>query len=60
MRLKALWVLSLLSLPLLANELDNKQLLPEVKQLLVIPDLFERDLDQNGYVGMLALDVPVD
>lgn len=33
MKFKALWVLSLLSLPLLANELDNKQLLPEVKQL---------------------------
>ncbi len=60
MKLKSLWVLSLLSLPLLANELDNKQLLPEVKQLLVIPDLSEKDLDQNGYVGMLALDVPVD
>lgn len=58
MKFKGFLIVYFLSMPIVANEVGNDELLPEVQHLLAIPDLNESDLTQNGYVDLLALDAP--
>ncbi|UYZ82874.1 hypothetical protein MTZ49_09640 [Entomomonas sp. E2T0] len=44
--------------PVIAQETSKISLLPEVKQLLVVSDIDEKAMEQNGYVSLLSINGP--
>lgn len=59
MKLKQLLIIGLLTvMPVTAEQATETELLPAVKQLLTIPDINEKQMEQNAYVWLLTIDGP--